>query len=167
VTKDSQRIRKPKPLSSVRAPKGPLGGLEIPTRIREYKPRDFASVRRLWRAAGLRLGPSDTRLELERARHRDPDLFLVCAVGAHLIGVVLGRFDGRRGWINHLAVDPRFQGRGVGALLVGELEKRLRIKGCPKVNLHVLADNRYVAGFYRRIGYAPQNLLYMSKWLRK
>jgi ribosomal protein S18 acetylase RimI-like enzyme len=138
-----------------------------PTRIRRYRPSDFIAVRHLWRSAGLHLGPSDTRSELERARVRDADLFLVAVNGSRVTGVVLGRFDGRRGWVNHLAVEPGRQGQGVGTALMGELERRLRAKGCPKVNLHVLAENREVTAFYRRLGYAPQDLLYMSKWLRR
>jgi ribosomal protein S18 acetylase RimI-like enzyme len=138
-----------------------------PTRIRQYRPSDFVAVRHLWRVAGLQLGPSDTRSELERARLRDADLFLVAVNGRRVTGVVLGRFDGRRGWVNHLAVDPGRQGRGVGTALMSVLEKRLLLKGCPKVNLHVLAENRGVTAFYRRLGYAPQDLLYMSKWLRQ
>jgi ribosomal protein S18 acetylase RimI-like enzyme len=167
VTKDSRRTRKPRSLLGTRALSGSRGKLEVPTRIRTYEPRDFASVRRVWRSAGLTLSPSDSRSELEQTRRRDPDLFLVATIGGRPVGVVLGRFDGRRGWINHLAVDPKFQGRGIGGLLVAELERRLRIKGCPKVNLHILAENRDVARFYRRLGYAPQDLLYMSKWLRR
>jgi ribosomal protein S18 acetylase RimI-like enzyme len=167
VTKNRQRIRNTKGRGGAGPPVESPGKFEVAPRIRVYKPRDFTAVRRLWRGAGLKLSPSDSRGELERARHRDADLFLVAVVGVRLVGVVLGRFDGRRGWVNHLAVDPTFQGQGIGALLVGELEKRLKVKGCPKVNLHILAENRDVSGFYRRLGYAPQDLIYMSKWLRR
>ncbi|MGP8134619.1 MAG: GNAT family acetyltransferase [Thermoplasmata archaeon] len=135
-------------------------------RLRAYVPGDFSSVRRLWRESGLVLGPSDTRAELERARRRNPDLFLVAEADGRLIGVVLGRFDGRRGWVNHLAVAPELRYRGIGSTLMRELERRLRAKGCPKVNLHVLRANRGICAFYERIGYERATLVFMGKWLR-
>ena len=135
--------------------------------IRPYGPSDFRSVRRLWREGGLGVGPSDTARELERARRRDPDLFLVAERDGRPVGVVLGRFDGRRGWINHLAVDRALRGRGIGAALVRAVERRLRAKGCPKVNLHVVDTNDAVCAFYESLGYARSRHILMERWLRR
>jgi ribosomal protein S18 acetylase RimI-like enzyme len=82
------------------------------------------------------------------------------------VGAVLGRFDGRRGWVNHLAVDPRARSNGIGSTLMRELERRLRAKGCQKVNLHVVRTNRQVCVFYEELGYEHSDLLFMGKWLR-
>ncbi len=146
----------------------PAGGLnsEIESlRIREYVPEDFRSVIRLWTVSGIHVGPSDTVEELERTRQRDPDLFLVAETHDGVVGVVLGRFDGRRGWIHHLAVDPSHRSHGIGGLLVRELEKRLSAKGCSKVNLHVLRSNEGVCAFYEALGYSRFDLIFMDKWL--
>lgn len=35
-----------------------------------------------------------------------PDLYLAATVGERIVGVVLGTHDGRKGWINRLAVHP-------------------------------------------------------------
>jgi len=70
-----------------------------------------------------------------------------------LAGVVIGAWDGRRGWLHHLAVDPGFRRRGIGSALVREVETRLRARGCLKVNLLVFADNSEARAFYRRLGY--------------
>jgi ribosomal protein S18 acetylase RimI-like enzyme len=135
--------------------------------VRRYRPGDYGDVLRLWnRAGGIHVSPSDSSSELERARKRDPDLFLVAEVAGRAVGVVLGRFDGRRGWINHLAVEPELQGRGVGRRLVHEVERRLLRKGCPKVNLHVLPTNRRALDFYAQLGYRPRDLVFVEKWLR-
>jgi ribosomal protein S18 acetylase RimI-like enzyme len=135
--------------------------------IRPFRTTDFRAVRRVWKAAGLRISPSDSKKELDRTRKRDPDLFLVALQGKAVVGVVLGRFDGRRGWVNHLAVDPRRQSRGIGTALIRELEDRLRAKGCPKVNLHVESDNHEVVAFYEKLGYSQRGLIYMDKWFRR
>ncbi len=135
-------------------------------RIRPYVPEDYRAVVRLWKRSGIEVGPSDVPAEIERARRRDPGLFLVAVQGARRVGVVLGRFDGRLGWIHHLAVDPAHRGRGLGRRLVLELERRLARAGCPKVNLHVLRSNAAVVPFYERLGYGTRDLLFLDKWLR-
>lgn len=135
-------------------------------RIRRYLPSDYASVVELWRASGIHISPSDAPREIERTRRRDPDLFLVAEFGSQIVGAVLGRFDGRRGWINHLAVDAASRHRGLGGRLMAEAERRLLLKGCAKVNLHVTPENEGASAFYQRIGYARRDMIFMEKWLR-
>ena len=136
-------------------------------RLRRYRPGDHPQVVALWRRAGIEISPSDQASEIERTRQRDPGLFVLAVQGQEIVGAVLGRFDGRRGWINHLAVDPHLQGRGVGARLLREVVRRLQRLGCPKVNLHVLPSNRRVVRFYERVGFRPAPMLYMERWLTK
>jgi ribosomal protein S18 acetylase RimI-like enzyme len=77
----------------------------------------------------------------------------------------MGCYDGRRGWINHLAVAAAWRGDGIGRRLVAEVERRLRAKGCAKMNLLIEPANVAVQGFYERLGYARDDLIFMEKWL--
>ena len=133
--------------------------------IRLFTMNDYDAVTALWAKAGLLSGRSDKRPEIEKKLERDPDLFLVGIDEDRIVAAVMGSFDGRRGWVNHLAVDPDRHGQGLGAALLGELECRLRTKGCIKLNLLIEPDNARVEGFYRRQGYANDTLLFMEKWL--
>ena len=133
--------------------------------IRLFTMNDFDAVTALWARAGLLAGRSDERPEIEKKLERDPDLFLVGVVDDRIVAAVMGSYDGRRGWVNHLAVDPDRHGQGLGAMLLGELECRLQAKGCIKLNLLIEPDNACVEGFYRRLGYAKDPLLFMEKWL--
>ncbi|HXY46466.1 MAG TPA: GNAT family acetyltransferase [Thermoplasmata archaeon] len=135
-------------------------------RVRQYAPMDYRTVVKLWRSSGIHVGPSDSRQELERSRRRDADLFLVAEEDERIVGVVFGRYDGRRGWIHHLAVDVNRRRLGIGGKLVAELERRLARKGCAKVNLHVVPENETVCAFYEELGYGRRNLIFMDKWLR-
>lgn len=143
------------------------GASKVRARVRTYAPADYPRVLRLWKRSGLRVGPSDRRAELEGSRRRDPDLFLVAEQDGELVGAVLGRYDGRRGWVNHLAVRGADRKGGIGRRLMAELERRLAEKGCPKINLHVEPENETVCGFYERLGYRRRELLFMDKWLRR
>jgi len=134
--------------------------------VREFRMTDYDAVVALWQAAGLHLSPSDDRARILHKLERDPDLFLVGAEQGTLVAAVVGGYDGRRGWVYHLAVHPDHQGRGLGAALLAELEERLRRKGCHKLNLLVEPDNASVQRFYQRVGYRRDELIFMEKWLR-
>jgi ribosomal protein S18 acetylase RimI-like enzyme len=136
-----------------------------PVTIRTFDWPDYEAVVALWQAVGLRLTVSDSRAALAATLDHAADLFVVAEAEGQIIGAVLGTFDGRRGWLHHLAVAPAWQGHGVGRRLVAEVEARLRTHGCAKINLHVEPDNVEVAGFYDRIGYVRRELVFMEKWL--
>ena len=53
----------------------------------------------------------------------------------------MGGFDGRRGYVYHLAVAESSRGFGVAADLMGELERRFAAKGCIRMNLMVNPGN--------------------------
>jgi len=142
---------------------GGLDGCQSPSdsrepaavRVRQFTLHDYDRVLALWRRAGpgLTIRPSDRCEELAKKLERDPDLFLVAESNDLLIGVVMGAWDGRRGWLHHLAVDPAFRRLGVGKALVSMVEERLRLKGCLKVNLLVFRDNEGARRFYESLGY--------------
>jgi ribosomal protein S18 acetylase RimI-like enzyme len=133
--------------------------------IRTFDWPDYEAVVALWQAVELRLTVSDSRAALAATLEHAADLFVVAEAEGQIMGAVLGTFDGRRGWLHHLAVAPAWQGNGVGRRLVAEVEARLRTHGCAKINLHVEPDNVEVAGFYDRIGYVRRELVFMEKWL--
>lgn len=95
----------------------------------------------------------------------DPDLFLVAVDGDRLVGTVMGGFDGHRGWIYSLAVDEDERHRGIGTELMAEAERRLKERGCLKVNLQVMPDNEGVVQFYRELGFSVEDRLSMGKRL--
>ena len=120
--------------------------------IRGFRWADFDAVTEVWATAGRDVLP---RAELEVKLVRDPELFLVAESGAEIAGVVLGTYDGRRGWILRLAVHPAHRRRGIATGLVRELETRFRALDCPRVNLLVLPDNEAGLRFWRELGYLP------------
>ncbi|BCY11839.1 hypothetical protein L3i22_069270 [Actinoplanes sp. L3-i22] len=86
---------------------------------------------------------------------RDPELFLVFESGNDVVGAILGTWDGRRGWIFRLAVDPGRRRQGIATRLVRELETRFAALGCPRINLLVLPHNEAGLRFWQELGYLP------------
>src|SRR5438094_8068119 len=105
--------------------------------IREFKIDDYLIVADLWQAAGLILRPGDELEDVKLKLQRDPDLFLVAEQDAEIVGSVIGGWDGRRGWIYHLAVMPEHQRKGIGVGLVSEGEARLAAIGAQTVTAQV------------------------------
>lgn len=106
----------------------------------------------LWTATE-HLGPVDPE-ELDQVRRHDPDLVLGASDDdGRLVGVVIGAWDGRRGSVNRLAVDPSVRRRGVAQALVKQIEERLFARGCRRVTLLVFAGNGGGRDFWQQAGY--------------
>jgi ribosomal protein S18 acetylase RimI-like enzyme len=133
--------------------------------IREFKEADYPQIYSLWQQSGLVMSRSDSLENLRKQLKRDADLFLVAEEDNCIVGVVLGRWEGRRGWINRLAVAPDRRHQDIGSLLIKQVEKHLNAKGCEKVNLLIDGNNSGVQAFYRQLGYNHDDLIFMEKWL--
>jgi len=138
---------------------GPAAG-QVALRTCNY-PQDFPDILTLWGRAGpgVRLGRSDAPEQIEKKLKRDPDLFLVAELDGRIVGSVLGGFDGRRGLVYHLAVDPHYRQHDIGSRLMEELENRLRAKGCLRAYLLVTKNNPQAMQFYERHGWARMEYL--------
>ncbi len=118
---------------------------------------DPAALIDFWRNNDITLSATDTPEEVGRAAAINSTLFLVAYSGDEIVGTVWGTFDGRRGYVVHLAVCRDYRGRGIGTRLMEKLEERFRAIGCQKVHLFVEEHNRAVAELYRQLGWQERN----------
>ena len=143
--------------------KGEIEGLNI----RKFRMEDYSSVLELWKLAGLTIRPGDERDDVRLKLQRDPELFLVAEENGEIVGTVMGAWDGRRGWIYHLAVRPNQQRKRIGTTLLGEVENRLIAIGAKKVNAQVYTSNHRSLDFFKAAGYQAQpDLVMIGKYLR-
>ncbi|MFO1350891.1 MAG: GNAT family acetyltransferase [Gammaproteobacteria bacterium] len=133
--------------------------------IRPYLPEDEHALIALWRDCGLLRPWNDPRRDIRRKLQVQPELLLVGLIDATIVASVMAGYEGHRGWINYLAVAPTFQCQGLGRRMMAEAERLLGARGCPKINLQVRADNRDVIEFYRRLGYAADEVVSLGKRL--
>ncbi len=87
----------------------------------------------------------------------NPGLFIVATVDGDLVGYTVGelnaRGDRRVGHVMNVAVDSRHRNRGIGTLLMDELEARLRGLGAEAAYLEVRESNLDAQRLYSRRGY--------------
>jgi len=122
----------------------------------------------LWKEAGLILRPGDDLDSIRLKLQRDADIFLVAREGGVVVGCVMGGWDGRRGWIYHLAVKPSHQRRGIARALIRELELRLAGKGARRVNAQIYQSNTASLQFFSACGYEVRpDLVMIGKALRE
>ena len=133
--------------------------------IRTFHAADEGAVVALWDECGLTRPWNDPHKDIARKLEVQPELFLVGAVDEALIASVMAGYEGHRGWMNYLAVAPRFRERGYGRALVEHVEWLLLERGCPKINLQVRASNPAAVAFYRRLGYAQDESISLGKRL--
>jgi ribosomal protein S18 acetylase RimI-like enzyme len=133
--------------------------------IRPFRDSDEAAVIALWKAAGLTRSWNDPRKDIERKRTVQRDWFLVGTIDDAVMASVMVGYDGHRGWINYLAVDPARRRQGHARALLHEAERLLAAAGCPKVNLQIRSSNASVIEFYRRIGYAQDDVVSFGRRL--
>jgi ribosomal protein S18 acetylase RimI-like enzyme len=135
------------------------------TEIRPFQPSDDAAVVQLWKDCNLVVPWNDPLRDIRRKLRVQPELFLVGFVASELAATVMAGYEGHRGWLNYLAVAPRFRRQGLGRKMVAQAEARLRQMGCPKINIQIRTSNTEVIEFYRRIGFTPDDVVSMGKRL--
>ena len=134
-------------------------------KIRPFYPSDENAVVALWQACGLTRPQNDPHKDIARKLRVNPELFLVAEAGGEVAGTVMAGYEGHRGWINYLAVAPQMRRQGLGRSLMTEAERRLRVAGCPKINLQVRPENRDVIAFYESIGFALEGAVSLGRRL--
>lgn len=136
----------------------------VPIVTREVRVADGDSLRKLWTAAGLGSLGDDDR-SLARMVRRNPGLVLVAVEGTRIVGSALGGWDGRRGWIYHVATLQTHRRRGIATRLVEQIEAGLAVLGCPKVNAMVQEANGDGREFWIARGYKPGTARQLAKEL--
>jgi len=126
---------------------------------------DREAVVELWRRCGLTRPWNDPREDLARALAAADATVLVGDSEGGVVASVMVGFDGHRGWIYYLAVDPALQRQGLGRAMMKAAEQWLRDRSAPKLQLMVREDNTQALDFYARLGLERQAVVVLGKRL--
>ena len=134
--------------------------------IRRFRLDDYQAVMKLWKTCELPYKPKgrERRDKIEKEIQKETAIFLVAELEGKIIGTVLGTHDGRKGWINRLAVAPEFQHQGIAQRLLNEAEDALDKLGIEIIACLIEDDNQYSMDFFQKAGYTKhQEVIYFTK----
>ena len=134
--------------------------------IRKLKASDFDSLTRVWAQSGLSYRPvgRDSREAVETQMKRDDTAFYGLFEDGYLLAVGLATYEGRKGWINRVAVDPDRRGEGLGGEIIKTCEEFLRRCGATIIACLIEDWNSPSISLFQKHGYeALEGILYFSK----
>lgn len=135
-------------------------------KTRNLTAADYDQIVELWQRAGLPYKPQgrDREETVQAQIAANPGLSIGVFEEDRLAGVVLATTDGRKGWINRLAVDPDFRRRGVAKTLIHEAETTLRKHGIQVFCALIENDNSASMELFKASGYREhRDIVYFSK----
>lgn len=127
---------------------------------------DYDAIRELWERAGLPIRSSgrDSREQFAKQLASGLQTVLGARLGDRLVGVVVITHDGRKGWINRLAVHPDVRRQGIGLRLIAEAEHVLHEQGLPIIAALIEPGNLPSLALFERAGYVEYpGIHYVSK----
>lgn len=127
---------------------------------------DYDNVIALWeKSQGVQLRDADSKEGISKYLKRNPGLSFVCENDGNIIGTIMSGHDGKRGYVQHLAVDESVRNSGVGGALVTHCLDALKKEGILKSHIHVLSSNEYAQSFWRNRGWKERTDLKVYSYI--
>ncbi|PKO21300.1 MAG: GNAT family N-acetyltransferase [Chloroflexi bacterium HGW-Chloroflexi-1] len=130
---------------------------------------DYDEILALWERAGLSVRPEGRDGPAAFAQQLASGLQRVVGrrVGSALVAVIVLTHDGRKGWINRLAVDPAYRRHGLARALIAEAERWFVDELCLEVWAALIEGyNHESQALFDRLGYRRHDIVYVSKRTR-
>lgn len=131
--------------------------------VTEIGPAEVDELVNLWETAGLTRPWNDARADAHAALENPTSTVLGGIDDGALVAAAMAGYDGHRGWIWYVAVDPSRQGEGLGKTIAEEAVEWLRRRGAPKVELLVRGGNDAAVRFWRRLGFDVEDSVVMGR----
>jgi GNAT superfamily N-acetyltransferase len=137
--------------------------------VKTLTPGEYEEILALWARAGLparpdgRDAPEAFRKQHERGLQR---AIGICA-NRLLVAVAILTHDGRKGWINRLAVDPEHRRMGYASALIEEAERWFNEEAGVEVSSALIhTHNEASRALFAELGYETIDVVYVRKLAR-
>jgi ribosomal protein S18 acetylase RimI-like enzyme len=135
-------------------------------KIRRFRIDDYDPLIELWKEAQLPYKPNgrDSRDRIALEITHPNAVFLIAETDGKIVGSIFGTHEGRKGWINRLAISPGYRRRGIAATLVAKVEDHLSDLGIDIVACLVEGWNMDSLEVFEKLGYTRHpDIFYFSK----
>ena len=134
-------------------------------KIRKFQDSDKAALIDLWQTVFPDDPPHNKPSSVIGAKLNVDDLIFIAQSEGELVGACMAGYDGHRGGLEAVAVDPAHRREGVGENLVRHTMRPLKELGCIKVNLQIRSTNTAIAAFYQSLGFTVEDRLSMGAFI--
>ena len=125
---------------------------------REMELSDYKKIISLWESSeGVKVRDADTAAGIEKYLIRNQVLSFVAEDNNNIIGTIMSGHDGKRGYIQHLAVTPDQQKKGIATTLLSMAISALKKQGILKSHIHVLSNNEFAKNYWSNRGWNKRN----------
>ncbi|MDY6915827.1 MAG: GNAT family N-acetyltransferase [Candidatus Cloacimonadota bacterium] len=134
--------------------------------VKDYKDKDYNDLIELWEKAGLPYKPNgrDRRDKIAQSLKNSSLRLILAYDNSNLIASVLVTHDGRKGWINRLAVHPDYWHRKIASTLIAYAEKILREEKIEIFACLVENYNNASLQLFQKNGYIKhEEIIYLTK----
>ncbi len=134
--------------------------------IKKLSIDDYEEIVNLWADAGLPFKPQgrDSRAMMSKEMQQEGVAYFGLYENSQLLAVGIANYDGRRGWINRVAVDPDRRGESLAGMIIEECEKFMRTKGAVVLTALIEDINEPSISCFKKAGFiCDKSWLYFSK----
>jgi len=135
--------------------------------IRRLTFDDYDEIMRVWAVSGLPIKSNgrDSRDMVAAEIAREWCAYFGLFVNDKMVGVTITQFDGRRGWINRLAVDPDYRGMGLAGDLMAKCDEFLDQFGEVVPCALIEGENMPSMACFEKAGYVCERSI--SYWTKR
>lgn len=131
-----------------------------------YSNADYEKMIELWEAAQLPYKPNgrDSKEKIASSLKNSNLRILLAYINSQLVGSIIVTHDGRKGWINRLAVHPNYWHKGLASKLIQKAEQILQ-----DMNIEIFAClvedwNKASLQLFQKNGYTKhEDIFYLTK----
>lgn len=119
---------------------------------------DYHGIILLWQnAEGVKIRDADSEEGIRKYLLRNPGLSFVAESNGEIVGTIMAGHDGKRGYLQHLAVASNHRQNGIATELLNYCLAALKAEGIIKSHIHVLCENEKAKIFWVNRGWLKRN----------
>lgn len=134
--------------------------------IRYMNLNDYEKVVNLWRESNLKIeiDGADSYDSIKKSLEFMPQLHIVAEDKGLIVGVIIGSYDYRKGYLHRLAIKKEYRRQGIAKKLMSYGERELIKLGASRIDGLIFKGNSISKSLLKKMGYEPAyNVTYFTK----